>query len=408
MKDKPISKKPSPLFGQIMMLLFGGIFFAAGAAFLWFVALVPFIKSNSSGDWIETLCTITSSEVQESRSDGSSTYKPQVEFEYVFQEQIWVSESYDFTELNRSRSRCREIVADHPPGTQSRCFVDPNNPDQAVIVRGYDFSWLGSILPLVFVFMGLAIMFGSFFSDNSKSISGRINKSSDRSVTLGLTPRSPESTESLHPGDVEDQNWDLPQKLRPKQSRIGGFLLVLFAAVFWNGIVIFMACGVLRDFKGLNGFGWLPLLFGVPFAIVGLIIVAGAVRGFAALFNPTVELAFSTGAVGRGENVDIAWQLGGRVSRIRSLKIGIEAKETAIYRRGTDTITDEHVFHNIPIAELTDPQEIQFGSATIDIPVDTMHSFEADHNRIEWSVVLHGEIPFWADIQETFDFRVKP
>ena len=35
------------------------------------------------------------------------------------------------------------------------------------------------------------------------------------------------------------------------------------------------------------------------------------------LFNPTAELALSTGAVQRGGGVDVAWQLAGRTSSIQ-------------------------------------------------------------------------------------------
>ena len=411
MNDKPISTTPSKRSGRILPIIVGCVFFAVGTGFLWFVTINPLIKSNSSGEWTETPCTVIFSEVKATRGDGGSTYKPQVEYEYSIQGQDFESKSYDFTELNRSQARCKEIVAEHPVGKQLACYVNPNDLSEAVIVRDCDFSWLGVILPLLFAGIGLAVMIGSFFKKTSKSISGGLTKPSKavaklRAAHFGRAHQDAAlSNPDLHPGDIEDQVWDVPQKLKPKQSRLSVFLIALVIALFWNGIVLYMLYGMLKDFKDL---GWLALVFGVPFLVIGLLIAAGAVRAFAGLFNPSAELALSTGAIGRGESVDVAWQLEGRVSRLRSLKINIQGKETAIYRRGTSKITDHHVFCEIPVAELTDVEDMQFGSATIEIASDTMHTFEANNSQVNWSVVLQGDVPFWADVKDTFDFRVKP
>ena len=127
-----------------------------------------------------------------------------------------------------------------------------------------------------------------------------------------------------------------------------------------------------------------------------------------AVFNPKVEIALNTGAVSPGESVDVAWEVKGNARRFRSLKIEVRGRQTAIYQRGTDTLTENETFELIPIMESGQTDEMAFGSTVVTIPEGTMHTFDAKNNKIKWLVVVKGDIPWWPDVKETFEFRVKP
>ncbi|QEG23881.1 DUF3592 domain-containing protein [Mariniblastus fucicola] len=412
MSVKPVSTQDSKANGRGCLVLFGSVFVILGLVLAWFIAISPIVKAASSSDWVETPCTINVSKVDVDRGDDSTTYRPRVEFSYVFDGQEFSSETYDFTSLNRAKSRCQEIVDANPVGMQTSCFVDPNDPESSVIARDYDFSWFGLLFPLFFSGVGLAFVLSALFymKGNSNSVSGSAKRPSSNAVhSLALTAGSsdPSSASSqLHPGDAEDQMWDQPQQLEPTQTRLSKFLLTLFLALFWNGIISVFVFAILND--GFQGLSIFPILFLIPFVIVGLVLLGAVFYMFAALFNPGVELALTTGAVRRGNSVDVAWQLSGRTSAIRTLEVKVEGQESATYQRGTDTITDTNVFCAIPIIETADPGDIQFGSRSVTIPADTMHTFTADRNKISWRIVVSGEIPYWPDIEETFEFRVKP
>ena len=62
----------------------------------------------------------------------------------------------------------------------------------------------------------------------------------------------------------------------------------------------------------------------------------------------------------------------------------------------------------MPIVEVTDSQDMEFGSVSATIPLDTMHTFTADRNKISWRITVVGDIPYWPNIKETYEFRVKP
>lgn len=405
MSNKPISTEDPKGSGKGCLIIFGSIFALAGLFFFWMTSIGPLLSSRAASSWPEEQCTVTVSEVDIDRDSEGTTYRPRIEFDYEFDGQNHHSETFDFTSLNRSKSRCREIVNAHPVGTRMGCFVNPNNPEEAVIDRSYDFSWFGFFFPLIFVGVGTAIVLASIFLKNksSKSVSGYAKMPLDASTSSLTQTSDGQSMPAVeHPGDVEDRTWDEPQKLKPTQTRLKKFVLALLFALFWNGIT---ATGLYATLA--EGFDWFVLFF-IPFVLVGIGILVGAVYLFGNLFNPNVELALSTGAVRRGDSVDIAWQLSGRTSSIKNLKITIEGEESATYRRGTDTITDRNVFCTIPVTETTDSKEIEFGSEAIPIPADTMHTFTADNNKILWRIVVHGTIPWWPDVKETFEFRVKP
>ena len=413
MNLEPISQKKSTgCGGKVFGAIFGGIFFLAGAFFLWMTVLNPHFRTQGSGDWLETPCTIVTSELDIDHDSDGTTYRPRIEFEYTVGKLPYTADEYDFTELNQSKARCKEIIAANPVGKEVSCFVDPDNHDTAVIVRAYDFSWVGFILPMVFIFVGLVIGLGSVFfkGKNSHSISGSAKSSADveqsyLSVSSFSRDRSTVGSSS-HPADIEDNNWDVPKTLKPSQRRTTTFILTLLFTLFWNGIVSIFIHTIFKE--GLNGFDFFGVLFMIPFVLVGIGLIGGAIYTLAAIFNPKVELALSTGAIERGGTFDVAWQLSGRTSAVTALKVTVEGEESATYQRGTDTITATNTFCSIPIAEVTESQDIEFGSVSATIPADTMHSFSADRNKISWKITVVGDIPYWPNIKETYEFRVKP
>ena len=51
---------------------------------------------------------------------------------------------------------------------------------------------------------------------------------------------------------------------------------------------------------------------------------------------------------------------------------------------------------------------MQQGRTEFVIPANSMHSLHGDNNHIIWSLTLHGDIPRWPDIRETFELLVMP
>jgi len=221
--------------------------------------------------------------------------------------------------------------------------LDRTNQDQ---------GWGNFVFPLVFVGIGGAVLGFALFGPwgREKSISGSIASERARrhldgnAITSGGTQAlqlGGSDVVSDNPADQLDTQWREPMKLKPASTRIGTAIGIAFVALFWNGIISVLF------FPGQFGnFGWGQIgiyLFSIPFVLVGLLLILGTIYSFVAIFNPTVEIAFSSGAVPLGGQVDIAW-----------------------------------------------------------------HTFDAKRNKIQWRVVVRGEIPWAPDISEEFEFRVTP
>jgi len=117
-------------------------------------------------------------------------------------------------------------------------------------------------------------------------------------------------------------------------------------------------------------------------------------------------LTLPGGRLEPGATVTVAWSFRGSAGRIRRLEIVCRGKEAATYRRGTDTRTDTETFAEIVLVDTA--METARGSAELHLPEDTMHSFDAPHNKIQWSLSLHGTIDRWPDVNDEFPLSVQP
>lgn len=58
--------------------------------------------------------------------------------------------------------------------------------------------------------------------------------------------------------------------------------------------------------------------------------------------------------------------------------------------------------------ESTDPAAIRQGSYELRLPFDAPPTFVAYWNQLNWSVVVHGDIPQWLDIHDAWEREVQP
>jgi hypothetical protein len=149
-------------------------------------------------------------------------------------------------------------------------------------------------------------------------------------------------------------------------------------------------------------------IFMIPFVLVGLALLVNVPYQILAMFNPRPVVTLSAARVPVGGAVRLHWQFKGSAGRLRSWRIWVEGKESATYRRGTDTHTETHTFARVPVVELTAPSPLGSGEATLSIPAGTMHSFTTDRSKIVWTLRLHGAIARWPDVSEEMELVVEP
>lgn len=379
--------------GPGCLVLFFGIFLAAGCVASYFILWRPWSTWLSARSWEETPCRIVSSQVTESSGSDGSTYKVDVTYTYVVEGGEITGSRYDFMNVSSSGYDGKAaVVARYPVGTRATCWVNPENRTESVLNRDFSLTYLLGLFPLIFVAVGGGGIIWAVSSWRKKPPGQAAGPS-------GLRP-SPFGVEV--PADAGQ-----PRVLKPQLSPVGKLVGLIFLALFWNGIVSVFVWFAYDGWRTGNPEGCL-IAFLVPFVLIGLLLIYGVFRQFLVLFNPRLELTLSRGGLAPGESALLQWKIDGKAERVTRLKIVLEGQEEATYRRGTDTRTDKEVFATIPVIDTDQPMQIAQGSARVHVPEDTMPSFKSDRNKIVWTLKAACEIPGWPDSDDEYEIVVAP
>ncbi len=194
-------------------------------------------------------------------------------------------------------------------------------------------------------------------------------------------------------------------ELTPGQKPLATLLFSVFFAFFWNGITWTFVVIMVTDKGNMPVF---PLLFMIPFVLVGLALLGFVIHSLLALFNPRPHLRLNPGALPLGATAELEWTIIGAVDRITKFTLELRGQEVARYQRGTNTVTVTSVFEKIMLFEGAAPGEIRTGRVQIAFPEFTMHTFDAPNNKIQWFIMVKGEVPRWPDIALEFPVTVLP
>ncbi|HEX9945088.1 MAG TPA: DUF3592 domain-containing protein [Thermoanaerobaculia bacterium] len=393
MLTQPLSnRRAGPSTGCLVMFFL--VFLLTGGIVSVFTFVLPTAGYLAARSWTQTECDVLESRVAESTDSDSTTYRPEIVYTYSAGGRTYRSDRYDFFGVwSSGRKGKEEIVARYPPGARVTCWFDPANPEEAVLSRELGLLHLLGLLPLIFVFVGLGGLVWTV-------------RAGRRARALAAAPVAAGSASPF--GVAPPPGAGLgPLELRSTLSPLGKLLGLGFAAVFWNGIVSVFVWQAVAAWKSGQPDGCLTV-FLIPFVLIGIGLVYGVFRQLLVLFNPRPYLTLSPGILAPGESTYLQWRLEGSSGRVRRLRIVLEGREEARYRRGTDTCTDRETFASVSVLDTTQPFEIATGSTGFSVPAGTMPSFSAENNKVVWSLKVQCEIPGWPDSEEEYEVLVRP
>ena len=354
-------------------------FLGMGLFFLWLLTIQPAWQSLAAQQWTPTPCVVESSQVKTHSSSDGPTYSIEVVYRYFWEGREYTSKEYQFSGGSSGGRKSKALVVRRfPPGTETTCYVNPNAPSEAVIHRGpnVEMAWGG--IGLIFALVGgLGLAFAGRLTQNKGQV-------------------WPQPIAATGPGE-----W------KPKHTPLAKFFGLLIGTLIWNGFVgLFVFLVFLSDErKSVPLFA--KIIVGL-FLIVGVALVFGVFTRFLALFNPRIRLAASTGHVPLGGELPFTWSISGRAGMLRKVRIVLEGREEATYRRGTNNVTDTKVFAEIPVFESIEREIVSQGGGRIVVPADSMHTFEAGSNNVLWRLRVRGEIPRWPDVDDEYPVTVLP
>ena len=376
-----ISQKASTGRGHKVMVGFGLIFAAVGAAVFVPMTLVPSIRLAESMTWEAIPCTIVGSSIRSWSTDDGTSYRADVHYTYRAGGREWRSNRLDFFSfLSSGRNDARAIRDRHPAGSSTTCWVDPGDPSRSVLERQFRFKHLLGLIPLIFVFAGAAL------ANHGRKLMRKGRFTGDL------------ATEEADDGSL---------LLKPALSPVGKVLGTLFFALFWNGIVSIFVWQAWKEWERGDP-SWFHTIFLIPFVLVGLASFGFVGHFLLALANPRPRFTLTPGRPRLGSALHLEWRFTGRAGRISHLRVFLEGREEATYQRGTDTVTEKEIFATYDLVNTGNDWEIPNGAAELTIPSETMHSFEADANKILWELKVEGEIARWPDVSQNFPITIRP
>lgn len=156
-----------------------------------------------------------------------------------------------------------------------------------------------------------------------------------------------------------------------------------------------------------------PVLFGGIFIGVGLLVSLAGLRPIIAatrVGKPDIQISSTNLRSGQPFSLSYTQPFKSTVD-VRRLAVQLVLRESATYRRGTDTVTVkyDHLVQNLELP----PQQYVSGQSISQnlqwaIPRGAMHTFEASRNKLRWLIKVTVEMNGWPTYEEEFALTVLP
>jgi len=189
---------------------------------------------------------------------------------------------------------------------------------------------------------------------------------------------------------------------------------LVFASVFgliWNVSAAFLIYFAVKSI--LSGQPeWFLVLFIIPFVAVGVWVVRDFVRQMLIHtgIGPT-HLEISGHPLRPDTGYQVYVSQGGRLS-MHSLTLSLVCEEAATSQQGTDLRTETKVVFDRQIFRQThfriDPGLPFEHQCSVEIPAHAAHSFQSEHNAVNWKLVVRGEAESWPPFERAFPVIVYP
>lgn len=392
--DVILSSKKPPLTqakcGPYIAILVFLLFAVGGSIFVLTWSLPKLHEAFDSQSWTPTSCKIISSRLEShyDSQDNTTTYSIEILYRYMIKGVEFKSNRYDLIGGSSSgKASKKKILQKYPEGSKAVCLVNPKNPFEAVLVSGLTGMHFILLMPVIFALVGI----GGLVIFVSKQFLGE--GKAENFSTLSNQVLSASGQVSTASGRVV-----LKQKFSPLTRFLGFFI----GAAIEVTITAFMIRYAMQEKE------WMLIIFGVIFGLIGIALICATFWYFLALFNPRLEVVANSQRVPLGGIFEVNWKFLGDVQRMDRLQIHLKGREEATYSQGTRTCTDKNIFAQIMLLDTTVKWDIATGQCSVEIPSDTMHSFNAKNNKIVWVLIFEAEISFWPDVKEEYPIEILP
>lgn len=411
----------SKTWGSVGEALFFGVFLLLGSlslTLLWNILVVPEWRVNH--DFEEGRGVVRQVRLDERPEARGMVYRPAVRVEYQVAGQTYDDFTYDIHfhtphAYSTDRQASAAPLDQFRPGDEIPIWYNPADPREFVVVRGYTWLlWFLLLLPVAFILIGgVGLALTIFHWGKSvehrvatTQMARRLNPLKTEEADFGEFPNVP------HDANITNSpGTRLKYRLPIDLSRGWRLLGIFLACLFWNGIVtVFVILAINSHLQGRPE--WLLTVFVLPFAAVGIAMIYFVIRELLVTtgVGPT-QLEISAHPLRPGGKYEVLVLQGGRLT-IDAIDLLLVCDEVATYRQGTDTRTDRARVYSQPFLHREQievlPQMAFEDRTHVEIPAECMHSFKADHNEVQWKLIVRGDIAGWPPFERAFPVIVCP
>jgi len=374
------AEAPRPQRHWLVPALFAALFAVGTGVFFGFL-LRPAWQFAHAAEWNSVPCRIEFSRVGVHEGDDSTTYSADILFGYEVDGVRYRSSRFRFLQASSSDSAGkRDTVRQYPSGTETTCYVNPSDPEEAVLERSFPAAMLLGLIPVLFMLIGGGGLFHQWRTY--------------RSTRPGQQAPPPVGATG-------------PATLNPKMGRWGKLISAVVFTCIWNGILSAFLWQVIESWQR-GRFEKMLAIYMVPFVLVGLASIGAVCYFFLGLFNPRMRLELSRATVRAGDSAELAWTLAGKLSAVRRLRITLEGREEITYKKGENNRVEKHVLTEAELFDRHAPLSATPGLARLRVPREAMHTHEGKNNKILWHVCVRGDVRRSPDIDLEFPIRVLP
>lgn len=381
--------------GNAIVLVFCSIFGLAGFAIFFGVAVPQVREYVAIQSWVETPAQVIWSRVV-AVSGKSTTYKAEIFYRYTVQGREYHSTRDELMGGSSSGRKGKQAVVEaNPPGKALICYVNPTKPWQAILKREVGWSALLILFPLPFMAFGIGGWWMAL-REKRKKEPAFLNRTNARQSHQ----RPTDQTFGISSGASA-------QIFRSGRSRISMLLIILIFAGIWNAVVSAAIFGTWESWR--NGeLHWLVVIFLIPFVVIGVLLIVGAVCSLAAFFSPRYELRTPHGILAPGRSASLAWRRKGGLGNPSRFALYLIGLEEVTRGSGKSRSTTKTVFHEALLHQADGPIIPQEGRTQITIPEDAMHSFEGSSNKVRWLLRVQARMAFLPRVDDEFEIQVRP
>ncbi len=379
--------------------------------------IVPEWRANH--DFVANTCQIIERRIVPEPSD-KGLYRPEIKISYKVADKTYSLYTFDIhyfdaRHLRVSRDEAQAAIDRFADGETCPCWYDPADPSVAVVVRGYQWwIWPAMLVPASFIAIGLS---GLVYTALNWGKSAERRAAAARRLPAAELFDLPASADPQFPfvpdcsDIISSPGTRLAYRLPLVQSPGWTLFGLLVASVAWNGTLsVFVAMAMRSVFRGTPD--WLMMLFILPFLGVGVALVGVFARQLrrTAGIGPTL-LEISDHPLLPGRTYRLFMSQSGNL-QLKSVGIWLICEEEAVFSQGTNARTETREVYRQAAFSAADavirPSEALEAECDLAIPAEAMHSFRANHNQVQWKLLVRSEAAGWQSIKRSFPVVVRP